>query len=110
MQHHLDVFDEVSQDDIEFESESKELSEEQNQSRKLLNMSVNEIELSVRAANCLNRQHHHRRRTGNEVGAKCSSIVTLVKSRSMRSKTSSSSLVSLGMKIDERLLEKGSEF
>ena len=29
-------------------------SEEQNKLRKLLNMSVNEIELSVRAANCLN--------------------------------------------------------
>ena len=39
---------------IEFESESKEISEEQNRLRKLLNMSVNEIELSVRAANCLN--------------------------------------------------------
>jgi len=33
-------------DDIEFESESKEISEEQNRLRKLLNMSVNEIELS----------------------------------------------------------------
>ena len=52
--HHLEVFDEVSKEDIEFESETKEISEEQNRLRKLLNMSVNEIELSVRAANCLN--------------------------------------------------------
>ena len=49
LKHHLDVFDEVSQDQIEFESEGKEISEEQNRLRKLLNMSVNEIELSVRA-------------------------------------------------------------
>ena len=30
LKHHLEVFDEVSQDEIEFESESKEISEEQN--------------------------------------------------------------------------------
>ncbi|MEC8614868.1 MAG: DNA-directed RNA polymerase subunit alpha, partial [Verrucomicrobiota bacterium] len=40
LKHHLEVFDEVSQDDIEFESESKEISEEQNRLRKLLNLSV----------------------------------------------------------------------
>src|SRR5205085_8585693 len=36
------------------ENQQSEVSEEQNKLRKLLNMSVNEIELSVRAANCLN--------------------------------------------------------
>ena len=46
----LDFADE----DIEFESQTKEVSEEQNRLRNLLSMSVNEIELSVRAANCLN--------------------------------------------------------
>ncbi|MDR1595529.1 MAG: DNA-directed RNA polymerase subunit alpha, partial [Puniceicoccales bacterium] len=54
LRHHLDVFDTVSDGDIKFEDASKEASDEQNRLRKLLNMSVNEIELSVRAANCLN--------------------------------------------------------
>ena len=54
LKHHLDVFDRVSPEAFEFESVAAEVSEEQNKLRKLLNMSVNEIELSVRAANCLN--------------------------------------------------------
>ena len=54
LKHHLDVFDRVSEEAFEFESQQSEVSEEQNKLRKLLNMSVNEIELSVRAANCLN--------------------------------------------------------
>ena len=54
LKHHLDVFDRVSEEAYEFESQQSEVSEEQNKLRKLLNMSVNEIELSVRAANCLN--------------------------------------------------------
>ena len=54
LKHHLDVFDRVSEESFEFESQQSEVSEEQNKLRKLLNMSVNEIELSVRAANCLN--------------------------------------------------------
>ena len=54
LKHHIDVFDSINQQDIEFEAAGKEVSEEQNRLRKLLNMSVNEIELSVRAANCLN--------------------------------------------------------
>ena len=39
---------------IEFEEAEEHVSAEQAKLRKLLNMSVNEIELSVRAANCLN--------------------------------------------------------
>lgn len=54
LKHHLDVFLSNSTEQIEFETEKKEISEEQNRLKKLLNMSVNEIELSVRAANCLN--------------------------------------------------------
>ena len=54
LRHHLDVFDQISEEQIEFESQTKEVSEEQNRLRNLLSMSVNEIELSVRAANCLN--------------------------------------------------------
>ena len=54
LRHHLDVF--VNYDDkaIEFEAAPEAQSEENSELRKLLNMSVNEIELSVRAANCLN--------------------------------------------------------
>jgi DNA-directed RNA polymerase subunit alpha len=54
LKHHLDVFDRVSEEHYEFESQQSTVSEEENKLRKLLNMSVNEIELSVRAANCLN--------------------------------------------------------
>jgi DNA-directed RNA polymerase subunit alpha len=39
---------------VEFEEEQKPQDDEKAKLRKLLNMSVNEIELSVRAANCLN--------------------------------------------------------
>src|SRR5437764_15186865 len=38
----------------EFEESTAGVSEENTKLRKLVNMSVNEIELSVRAANCLN--------------------------------------------------------
>ena len=38
----------------EFEEEIKPQDDEKSKLKKLLNMSVNEIELSVRAANCLN--------------------------------------------------------
>ncbi|HUF61281.1 MAG TPA: DNA-directed RNA polymerase subunit alpha [Verrucomicrobiales bacterium] len=54
LRHHLDVF--VNYDDslIEFDERPDAPSEESAELKKLLNMSVNEIELSVRAANCLN--------------------------------------------------------
>ena len=53
LRHHLDVF--VGAEAVEFEkSSSAEQDANTAQLRKLLNMSVNEIELSVRAANCLN--------------------------------------------------------
>jgi DNA-directed RNA polymerase subunit alpha len=39
---------------VEFDETPQEVSQENNRMKKLLNMSVNEIELSVRAANCLN--------------------------------------------------------
>ncbi|MDG2123100.1 MAG: DNA-directed RNA polymerase subunit alpha, partial [Verrucomicrobiales bacterium] len=51
---HLDVF--VNYDDsmVDFDEAPEAQSEENAELKKLLNMSVNEIELSVRAANCLN--------------------------------------------------------
>ena len=54
LRHHLDVFVNYDDSQIEFEAAPEAQSEENSELRKLLNMSVNEIELSVRAANCLN--------------------------------------------------------
>src|SRR6201993_454026 len=54
LQHHLDVFVGYDKNAIEFEEVVDKQDEEKNKLKKLLGMSVNEIELSVRAANCLN--------------------------------------------------------
>jgi DNA-directed RNA polymerase subunit alpha len=54
LQHHLDVFVGYDKNAIEFEEVETKQDDEKAKLRKLLNMSVNEIELSVRAANCLN--------------------------------------------------------
>jgi len=52
--HHLDVFVGYDKTAVEFEETVDKVDEEKSKMKKLLNMSVNEIELSVRAANCLN--------------------------------------------------------
>ena len=52
--HHLDVFVGYDKNAVEFEEVADKQDDEKNKMKKLLNMSVNEIELSVRAANCLN--------------------------------------------------------
>jgi len=63
--------------------------EEKKKLHKLLSMSVNEIELSVRAANCLNNANittvvsWHEERTGN------AQVSQFERSRSMKSRTSS---------------------
>lgn len=55
LRHHLDVFVSSSERMIGFEEAPSSAQDEATAKlRKLLNMSVNEIELSVRAANCLN--------------------------------------------------------
>ena len=54
LRHHLDVFVNYDDSAVEFEEAPVEQSEENVALKKLLAMSVNEIELSVRAANCLN--------------------------------------------------------
>ncbi|HTB64554.1 MAG TPA: DNA-directed RNA polymerase subunit alpha [Opitutales bacterium] len=109
--HHLDVFDAVSSDQIEFATEGKEVSEEQNRLRKLLNMSVNEIELSVRAANCLNNANIT---TVGELAMK--SEQEMLKYRNFGKKSLNEIKqkleqlgLSLGMKFDERMLEKIAE-
>src|SRR5512147_2706981 len=53
LQHHLDVFVGYDKNAVEFEEAADKQDEEKMRMRKLLGMSVNEIELSVRAANCL---------------------------------------------------------
>ena len=54
LRHHLDIFVSYDKDLIEFEASEKQIDIEKEELRKKLNISVNEIELSVRAANCLN--------------------------------------------------------
>lgn len=54
LQHHLDVFVGYDKNAIEFEEVEDQQDDEKAKMKKLLAMSVNEIELSVRAANCLN--------------------------------------------------------
>ncbi len=107
LKHHLNVFDKVSEDNIEFESEQAEVSEEQNKLRKLLNMSVNEIELSVRAANCLNNANIT---TVGELAMKSEQEMLKYRNFGKKSLNEIKSKLeqlglSLGMKIDERLLE-----
>jgi DNA-directed RNA polymerase subunit alpha len=109
LRHHLAVFDTVSADAVEFESGKSEVSEEQNRLRKLLNMSVNEIELSVRAANCLNNANIN---TVGELAMK--SEQEMLKYRNFGKKSLNEIKakleqlgLSLGQKIDERLLDKG---
>lgn len=54
LRHHLDVFVSLDRDLVEFEENVKQVDAEREDLRRKLQMSVNEIELSVRAANCLN--------------------------------------------------------
>ncbi|MFM8470416.1 MAG: DNA-directed RNA polymerase subunit alpha [Limisphaerales bacterium] len=54
LQKHLDVFVNYDRNAVQFTEVENKQDEEQGKLKKLLNMSVNEIELSVRAANCLN--------------------------------------------------------
>ena len=111
LKHHLDVFDRVSEEAYEFENQQSEVSEEQNKLRKLLNMSVNEIELSVRAANCLNNANIT---TVGELAMK--SEQEMLKYRNFGKKSLNEIKdklealgLSLGMKFDERLLDNKKE-
>ncbi|MFL3657856.1 MAG: DNA-directed RNA polymerase subunit alpha [Opitutales bacterium] len=111
LKHHLDVFDNVSDENYEFEDEGAEVSEEQNKLRKLLNMSVNEIELSVRAANCLNNANIT---TVGELAMKSEQEMLKYRNFGKKSlneiKDKLESLgLSLGMKFDERLLDMKKE-
>ena len=111
LNHHLDVFDRVSEEAYEFESQQSEVSEEQNKLRKLLNMSVNEIELSVRAANCLNNANIT---TVGQLAQKTEAEMLKYRNFGKKSlneiKEKLEALgLSLGMKFDERLLDAKKE-
>jgi DNA-directed RNA polymerase subunit alpha len=110
LKHHLDVFDRV-RGAYEFENQQSEVSEEQNKLRKLLNMSVNEIELSVRAANCLNNANIT---TVGELAMKTEQEMLKYRNFGKKSlneiKEKLEALgLSLGMKFDERLLDTKKE-
>ncbi|MFW6353399.1 MAG: DNA-directed RNA polymerase subunit alpha [Verrucomicrobiota bacterium] len=112
MKHHLDVFDEVSDEEVKFETTGTQVTEEQNKLRKLLNMSVNEIELSVRAANCLNNANIT---TVGELAMKTEQEMLKYRNFGKKSlneiKAKLEQLgLSLGMKLDERLLESRAEY
>jgi DNA-directed RNA polymerase subunit alpha len=111
LKHHLDVFDRVSEEHFEFESQQSTVSEEENKLRKLLNMSVNEIELSVRAANCLNNANIT---TVGELAMKTEQEMLKYRNFGKKSlneiKEKLEALgLSLGMKFDERLLDSKKE-
>jgi DNA-directed RNA polymerase subunit alpha len=107
LMHHLTIFDRFNSQEIEFEDKKKESTEEQNRLRKLLNMSVNEIELSVRAANCLNNANIL---TVGELARKTEAEMLKYRNFGKKSLNEIKSKLeqlglSLGMKIDERLLD-----
>ena len=105
---HLDVFvDYAGEDSLEFEDSEKKDADERERLRKLLNMSVNEIELSVRAANCLNNANIS---TVGELAAKTEADMLKYRNFGKKSLTEiKAKLVSLGLslgyKFDAELLE-----
>ena len=108
--HHLDVFCNYDQSIvIEFEKGAEQISAEQTKLRKILNMSVNEIELSVRAANCLNNANIT---TVGQLAMKTESEMLKYRNFGKKSlneiKEKLDALgLTLGMKFDPALLEVG---
>lgn len=106
LRRHLDVFDSVNQEEVEFEDAEQESGDDQNRLRTLLNMSVNEIELSVRAANCLNNANIT---TVGELVMKSEGEMLRYRNFGKKSLTEIKNKLeelglSLGMKVDERML------
>jgi DNA-directed RNA polymerase subunit alpha len=111
LRHHLDVF--VGNDDtqVEFDQTPEAVSQENAKLKKLLNMSVNEIELSVRAANCLNNANIT---TVGQLGMK--SEAEMLKYRNFGKKSLNEIKdkleelgLGLGMKFDAGLIEPAAE-
>lgn len=108
LRHHLDVFVNYDDDAILIEDRPETQSEENAELKKLLNMSVNEIELSVRAANCLNNANIA---TVGQLAMKTESEMLKYRNFGKKSlneiKDKLSALgLSLGMTIDPSLLEQ----
>ena len=109
--HHLDVFVGYDKNAIEFEEAADKQDEEKLKLKKQLNMSVNEIELSVRAANCLNNANIT---TVGQLAMKTEAEMLKYRNFGKKSlneiKEKLSSLgLSLGMNIDAALLEAPKE-
>ena len=108
LRRHLDVFvDYAGEETLEFEDTEKKDADERERLRKLLNMSVNEIELSVRAANFLN---HATISTVGELASKTEADMLKYRNFGKKSLTEiKAKLVqlglSLGYKFDDDLLE-----
>lgn len=105
---HVNVFvDYAGEETLEFDDNEKKDADERERLRKLLNMSVNEIELSVRAANCLNNANIS---TVGELASKTEADMLKYRNFGKKSLTEiKAKLVqlglSLGYKFDEDLLE-----
>ena len=105
---HLDVFvDYAGEETLEFEDNKSNDANEREKLKKLLNMSVNEIELSIRAANCLNNANIS---TVGELASKTEADMLKYRNFGKKSLTEiKAKLVqlglSLGYKFDPDLLE-----
>src|SRR6478609_3525463 len=111
LQHHLDVFVGYDKNAVEFEETEAKQDDEKAKMKKLLNMSVNEIELSVRAANCLNNANIT---TVGQLAMKTEAEMLKYRNFGKKSlneiKEKLTSLgLSLGMNIDASLLEPPKE-
>lgn len=107
LRHHLDVFVSYDKDLVEFEESEKQVDKDREDLRKKLNISVNEIELSVRAANCLNNANIT---TVGELAQKTEAEMLKYRNFGKKSlneiKDKLTELgMSLGMKFDMELLE-----
>jgi len=111
LQHHLDVFVGYDKNAVEFEEVADKQDDEKSRMKKLLNMSVNEIELSVRAANCLNNANIT---TVGQLAQKTEAEMLKYRNFGKKSlneiKEKLASLgLALGMNIDPTLLEANKE-
>jgi DNA-directed RNA polymerase subunit alpha len=111
LQRHLDVFVGYDKNAVEFEEAELKVDDEKAKMKKLLNMSVNEIELSVRAANCLNNANIT---TVGQLAMKTEQEMLKYRNFGKKSlneiKEKLAALgLSLGMNIDPALLESAAE-
>jgi DNA-directed RNA polymerase subunit alpha len=111
LKRHFEPFYGYDENAVEFTEEQPQQSQENQKLKKLLNMSVNEIELSVRAANCLNNANIT---TVGELAMKTEQEMLKYRNFGKKSlneiKEKLEALgLSLGMKFDERLLDTKKE-